>query len=86
MIDRVRRGQLPSGQLHGISFNIPPVEFRSESGGRVVARLSALLAAMVVISVVVADMTFDATQSAFLVAVLGFAWPAGFQLTWNRRN
>lgn len=88
MIDRIRRGyfQLPSGQFDGISLNVPPVEFRSESGGQVVARLSALLAAMVVISVVFADVTFDATQSAFLVTMLGFAWHAGFQLSWRRRN
>ncbi|MFC9228437.1 hypothetical protein ACFTZI_05610 [Streptomyces decoyicus] len=88
MIDRIRRGhsQLPSGQFHGISFNIPPLEFHSGSGGRVVVRLSAVLAVVVVISVVFTETTFDATQSAFLVTMQGFAWHARFHLSWNRRK
>ncbi|MER6573067.1 hypothetical protein ABT288_44740 [Streptomyces sp. NPDC001093] len=85
MFEPIRRGQLPSGQLHGTSFNIVPVGVHEDFGGQVMVRLSALLAAFVLTWTVVTHTAVDAAESAFIVTMLGFTWHAGALFTWGPR-
>ncbi|MGA4949250.1 hypothetical protein [Streptomyces lydicamycinicus] len=88
MIEPLRRGrlQLPSGQFHVTSFNIAPVGLHNAPGGHAMVRLSALLAGFVLTWTLVTDTAVDATESAFIVTMLGFAWHAGVNVAWAPGN
>jgi hypothetical protein len=85
MLEPLRRGhvQLPSGRFHGTSLRITPVELHQAPGGLVMVRLSALLAAFTLTWALTTDTAVNATESAFIVTLLGFAWHAGVQVTWD---
>jgi hypothetical protein len=85
MLEPIRRGrqQQPSGQFHVTSFNIDPVGVRAAPGGQAAIRLSALLAAFALIWSLVTDAALDTAESAFIATMLGFAWHAGVNVTWD---
>ncbi|MGV9790824.1 hypothetical protein [Streptomyces sp. NPDC003435] len=86
MFEPMRREQLPSGQLHGISCNIDSAGNRAHSGVRGMVRLSALLAGFALMWSLVTDTPVDAAESAFMATMLGFTWHAGVQFTWVPRK
>ncbi|MFC5802182.1 hypothetical protein [Streptomyces formicae] len=88
MLDGIRRGlpQLPSGQIHGTSFNFATVEPHSLITGHAMVRLSAILASATTAWVVATDAVIDSAQSALIATMIGFSWNAGFQFSWFRRR
>ncbi|MFB6525093.1 hypothetical protein [Streptomyces sp. NPDC056399] len=85
MFEPVRRGrlQLPSGHIHGTSFNIGPTGLLDVPGGQATLRLSAVAASFVLIWTVATGAAVDAAESAFIVTMLGFTWHAGIHVTWG---
>ncbi|MET9507806.1 hypothetical protein ABZX62_04875 [Streptomyces flavidovirens] len=78
--------QLPSGQLHGTSFNFATLPLRGFTAGKVGVRLSALLAFAVVVWMVTAGSDIDPGQLPFILTMTGFTWHASVELTWFRRR